>query len=206
LVLLWPVLVFPRLRNWSSYHNKLPKEEENSMNPMIFMRVITASVLLMVAGWSQAATIPMTATLDGGQEVPANASPGFGAAVVTYDNVSNELSWNITFAGLTTGATASHFHGPAAPGVNAGVQVTIPLGLFAGMTSGNLIGMATISEAQESQLLSELWYINIHTSTFPGGEIRGQVLNAAVIPVPAAVWLFGSGLLGLVALARRRKS
>jgi hypothetical protein len=72
------------------------------------------------------------------------------------------------------------------------------------MTSGTLIGMATLAnETQESELLSNLWYINIHTTSFGGGEIRGQV---QVVPIPAAVWLFGSGLLGLVALARRRKS
>lgn len=173
------------------------------MSPMSFVRTVTATLLLMVTGWSNAAIIPLVATLDGSQEVPANASLGTGTAVLTYDDVLNQLGWNITFAGLTTGATASHFHGPATYGVNAGVQVTIPLGIFSGMTGGNLIGMATITEAQESQLLSELWYINIHTPTFPGGEIRGQVLNT-VVPVPAAVWLFGSGLLGLLAQARRR--
>jgi hypothetical protein len=171
------------------------------MNPMIFIRVVTAAVLLMMAGWSHAATYSLFASLDGSQEVPANASPGTGTGLVTYDDVTNLLNWNITFSGLLAGATASHFHGPAAPGVNAGVQVTIPLGLSAGMTSGVLIGSATINDTQETQLLSDLWYINIHTSLYPGGEIRGQV---EVVPIPAALWLFGSGLLGLVAFTRRK--
>lgn len=122
---------------------------------------------------------------------------------MTYDDVSNQLNWNISFSGLLAGTTASHFHGPAAPGVNGGVQVTIPLGTSLGMTSGTLVGMATLTATQETQLLSDLWYINIHTSLYPGGEIRGQV---QVVPIPAAVWLFGSGLLGLVALARRKLS
>lgn len=166
------------------------------------MRMAVLVLILTMPTWSQAAIIPLSATLDSAQEVPPNASPGTGVGVLAYNDVSNQLNWNITFAGLTAGATAAHFHGPAAPGVNAGVQVSIPLGLFAGLTSGNLVGMATITETQESQLLSELWYINIHTSAFPGGEIRGQV-NA--VPVPAALWLFSSGLLGLVALIRRKK-
>ena len=79
--------------------------------------------------------------------------------------------------------------------------MTIPLGAFTGMTSGNLTGMATITGTQETQLLSDLWYINIHTSLYTGGEIRGQV---QVVPLPAAVWLFGSGLLSLGAFMRRR--
>lgn len=173
------------------------------MNPMIFMRAIAAAALLMMAGWSQAATYSLFASLDGSQEVPPNASPGTGTGYMTYDDVSNQLSWNITFSDLTAGTTAAHFHGPAAPGVNASPVITIPLGASLGMTSGVLNGMATLAnETQEGQLLSGLWYINIHTSNFTGGEIRGQV---QVVPIPAALWLFGSGLLGLVALARRGK-
>lgn len=45
-------------------------------------------------------------------------------------------------------------------------------------------------------------YFNIHTTLYPGGEIRGFL---APVPVPAAVWLFGSGLLGLVGVARNKK-
>lgn len=168
------------------------------------MMRMTLVFILALPIWSQAAIIPLTATLDGAQEVPANASPGTGLGLITYDDVTNQLSWDITFTGLTAGATGAHFHGPAAPGVNAGIQVSIPLGLLAGQTAANVLGMAVITETQESQLLAEMWYVNIHTSTFPGGEIRGQVLNAAPVPVPAAAWLFGSGLLGLVALFRRK--
>lgn len=173
------------------------------MNPMIFVRAIVISALLAVPGWSQAATYSLFASLDGSQEVPPNASPGTGTGFMTYDDVSNQISWNITFSDLTAGTTAAHFHGPAAPGFNASPVITIPLGTSLAMTSGTLVGMATLAnETQEGELLSGLWYINIHTSNFTGGEIRGQV---QVVPIPAAVWLFGSGLLGLAVLARRRK-
>jgi hypothetical protein len=186
--------------------NKLlvSKEEENAMNPMIFMRAVVISVLLTLPGWSHAAIYSLFASLDGSQEVPATGSTGTGIGNMTYDDVSNQLNWNISFSGLTSGTTLAHFHGPAAPGVIASPVITIPLDASLGMTSGTLIGMATLAnETQESELLSNLWYINIHTTNFGGGEIRGQV---QVVPIPAAVWLFGSGLLGLVALARRCKS
>jgi hypothetical protein len=201
LATLWPVFVFPAVKKPGCYHNKLLKEEENTMDPMIFMRAVVISALLAVPGWSQAATYSLFASLDGLQEVPPVATPGTGTGVMTYDDVSNLLSWNITFSDLIGTTTDAHFHGPAAFGVSAGVQVpiSIPLGVTSGMASGS----ATISDTQETQLLSDLWYINIHTNFKTGGEIRGQV---QVVPIPAAVWLFGSGLLGLAALARRRKS
>lgn len=173
------------------------------MKPMIFMRAVVISALLAVPGWSQAATYSLFASLDGAQEVPSVPTPGTGTGVMTYDNVTNLLSWNITFSDLLAGTTVAHFHGPAAPGMGASPIVTIPLGASLGMTSGTLLGSATITDTNEAQLLSDLWYINIHTSLHPGGEIRGQV---QVVPIPAALWLFGSGLLALVALVRRRKS
>jgi hypothetical protein len=106
------------------------------MNPMIFMRAVVISILLTVSEWSQAATFSLFASLDGAQEVPPVATPGTGTGYVTYDDVSNLLSWNITFSDLLAGTTVAHFHGPAAPGVSASPTVTIPLGASLGMTSG----------------------------------------------------------------------
>lgn len=148
----------------------------------------------------QAATINLFATLDGAQEVPSNASAGSGAATITFDDVTNELDWNIIFGGLSGAATAAHFHGPAVVGVNAGVQVNI--GSISGLTSP-MIGSATLSGAQATDLLAGLWYINIHTEMYPGGEIRGQV---HVVPLPAAAWLMLSGFVGLMGLGKYRRS
>ena len=145
----------------------------------------------------QAAIINMFASLEAGQEVPPTASAGSGTGVVIFDDVSNLLSWDIDFGGLTGPAIGAHFHGPAAPGVNAGVQVDI--GAVSGLSSP-MLGSATITDSQETQLLSGLWYINIHTETYSGGEIRGQV---QVVPVPAAAWLMLGGLAGLWRCARR---
>ncbi|MEW6330796.1 MAG: CHRD domain-containing protein [Pseudomonadota bacterium] len=82
-----------------------------------------------------------------------------------------------------------------------------PIGVLPGepvpeTASGVLTGLSfTMSETQANQLLSGLWYIIIHTQLYPDGEIRGQ---AQVVPILAAVWLFGSGLLGLAVFARRK--
>jgi hypothetical protein len=140
--------------------------------------------------------------LSGSQEVPGNQIVAAGAARIEYDTASNLLSWNIAFEGLTGPATGMHFHGPAAAGVNAGVQVNV--GTNSGLLSESN-GSTTISELQEADLLAGNWYLNIHTAAFPGGEIRGQVA-AVVVPEPSAV----ASLLGVAALAgvlvwRRRR-
>jgi hypothetical protein len=134
------------------------------------------------------------AAADAGAGTCGAGGTGTGSAVVTLDDVSNLLSWNVVWSGLSVAATAAHFHGPATPAQSAGVQVGI------GVASNPAISSTVISAAQETDLLNGLWYINIHSSAFPGGEIRGQV---NVVPIPPAVWLLGSAL-GLLGWMRRK--
>jgi hypothetical protein len=123
----------------------------------------------------------LSANLDGAQ---ANAgagtgSPGTGTATVTYDSDTDLLSWTLSWSGLQGDETLCHFHGPALPDQNAGVQVDI----FAigGMVSPS-VGNTVITPAQATDLLDGFWYINLHTTDFPGGEIRGQVTLERVVP------------------------
>jgi hypothetical protein len=122
-----------------------------------------------------AAMAPMSwsATLDGKSEVPATPSPGTGTAAVSYDEASKTLTWDIAYEGLTGEPKAAHFHGPAAPGANAGVQVDIgKSGLASPMQ-----GTAQLTDQQAAGLKAGQWYINIHTAKYPDGEIRGQVMS-----------------------------
>ncbi len=110
----------------------------------------------------------MSATLTGASEVPPNASSGSGQATIKLDGTT--LSWSIAYSGLTGPVTGAHFHGPAAPSANAGVVLP-----FAGSLASPIVGSKQLTAAEIVQLKSGLWYVNLHTSTHPGGEIRGQV-------------------------------
>jgi hypothetical protein len=159
----------------------------------MMIRNLLAIVMLSLSASSHAATISLVASLDGAQA--GTGSLGTGSATMTLDDVTNEFAWVVEWSGLSGAPTVGHFHGPAGPGVNAGVQV--PLDVSVSPTAGNTI----LTDQQETDLLAGLWYINIHTALNPGGEIRGQV---TVVPLPGAAWLFGSAVLGLAGLRRRK--
>lgn len=136
---------------------------------------------LFFAGFSpvNAATglITCSTTLSGANEVPPNSSTATGSVSYTFDPSTTASTWSVTFSGLTAPATAAHVHAPAPPGSNAGVQV--PLTTIPSATSGSYSGSEatfggtlTVS-AYMTALLTGDSYANIHTSTFPGGEIRG---------------------------------
>ncbi|MEA2887802.1 MAG: hypothetical protein QOD11_2162 [Bradyrhizobium sp.] len=111
----------------------------------------------------------MKATLDGKSAVPPNTSAGKGTADIDYDAATKKLSWKLNYSGLSGPATAAHFHGPAAPGANAGVAVPIP------NTASGSEGSATLTDAQAADLMAGKYYVNVHTEANKGGEIRGQV-------------------------------
>jgi hypothetical protein len=177
------------------------------------LAALGAVVLLIGAARdAHCAIVDFSAILTQAQEVPtpAQVRGAGGFAMVKFDDATNELSWNLHWFGLSNVPSAAHFHGPADPGVAAGVQVGIP---NVGNTSaaGSTTGSAVLNATQVQSLLNNKLYINIHTPLNGPGEIRGQVglagssalspIFPANFPDPAgttdAAWLFqnvpGSG-------------
>jgi hypothetical protein len=120
-----------------------------------------------------AATIEYKATMSPASEVPPAATSGTGTADAVYDPSSHQLTYTITFSGLSGPATMAHFHGPAPEGKNAGVAV--PLGTD---PVSPLKGTATLTDAQAKDLADGMWYANVHTAKNPKGELRGQMKPA----------------------------
>ncbi len=121
-----------------------------------------------------------------------------GTAELTLNHDTNEISWNVSWEGLNSPAIAAHFHGPALPGMDAFVEVIFDY------TSNPSIGSRLLTDLQVSNVLAGLWYVNIHTDFFLSGEIRGQILPVATVPIPAAFWMLLTGVAGL--LGTRRSS
>jgi hypothetical protein len=146
-----------------------------------------ALALLLPAASASAQTVNMVATLTGGEENPAILTGAVGTAVVAIDMDAKEITVDLRLFNLPTGTTAGHIH-IAPRGVNGPVVVDFPIP--AGRT-GDLtlsfrvgpnqlrprpeIGINTIDDVFQS-VVGGAGYVNIHTSTNPGGEIRGQLV------------------------------
>lgn len=119
-----------------------------------------------------------TITMSGAQEVPPVPTSATGTIVADYNRLTRTLSYAVTFSGLSDSAVAAHIHGLAEPGINAPVLQTF--NNFPRRKAGSYTGTLLIDGVKftEENLLARRYYINIHSKTYGGGEIRGQlVLN-----------------------------
>jgi hypothetical protein len=133
----------------------------------------------------QAQVVYLTSTFDGQQETPPNSSPGTGTGCFELDFQAGTLSYNIQFSGLSAAESAAHIHGFAPPGTPAPVLYPLPLG-------SPKVGTIAVTASEAQSIFDGLTYVNIHSTLFPGGEIRGQILRA---PSPN-LFCFGDGSSG----------
>jgi hypothetical protein len=122
--------------------------------------------------------VPLNAVLDGAQETPPVTTHGRGFATFTVDTAANVLSYYVRYDSLNSGEILAHIHGNELHGVGAAVKFAFP-------TSGSpKVGTWNYAQADEDALLSGRMYVNIHTTTSPAGEIRGQICPV-VVPMAA---------------------
>ncbi|GBQ27484.1 CHRD domain-containing protein [Gluconacetobacter sacchari] len=93
-----------------------------------------------------------------------------GTVTGTLNEKRNLVLFSMSWSGLSGPVMAAHFHGPAAPGQDAGVMVPIK-----GPYSSPLHGAVIMTPEQVAALRAGRVYINLHTSAYPDGEARAQL-------------------------------
>jgi Cu/Zn superoxide dismutase len=142
-----------------------------SGRPMVLTLALLSAV--MSAALSQEATQSFQVQLSGAQQVPAVQTDGMGTADLTYNPTTRELTWSLSYSGLSGPATMAHFHN--APAGMDGPPV-IWLSKRGHPAPSPIKGHARLTADQAKQFLAGDWYINVHTKAHPMGEIRGQVM------------------------------
>jgi hypothetical protein len=135
--------------------------------------------------------------LESFEEVPAVSSPASGAFRAFIDDAAGTIRYELTYSGLEGDVRMSHIH-LGQLSVNGGISIWLcqtaefldPAGLAPTcVQSGTVIGVVTqanvvgpagqgIAPAEFAEIVAAIRagaaYVNVHSSTYPGGEIRGQ--------------------------------
>ncbi|HJT81815.1 MAG TPA: CHRD domain-containing protein [Chthoniobacterales bacterium] len=188
----------------------------------LFPVLLAVSLVLLTTGRAQVYTTTMT----GPQESPINNSPGTGTAQITLDLALHTLRVVFDFTGLQGTASIAHIHGAtdqpftgtASPATNSAGFPGLPAAMSGSydMTFSTLdaatwnstyvngAGGGTLSGTElafKQDLDDGQMYLNIHSSAFPGGEIRGFL----AVPEPATIGLIAIGGCGLLLAMRRAR-
>lgn len=152
-----------------------------------------------------------SAMLTGGEEVPGPGDPdGSGTAKITFK--AGEICWEIDVEEITLPAAAAHIH-TGADGVKGPVLVT----LSAPDASGHAEGCTDVDDATQMAIKDDLagHYANVHTSDYPDGAVRGQLVavpdtatKESGLPIggsngAAFLLLLAAGAVGAAFAARR---
>lgn len=158
-----------------------------TFNTCLLTWALLAGILFFTAGCSnndddnqpKSSTMKVTVQLTGASEVPPVPNAGTGTIDITYDSVTNIINYNVEWQLGATSATTTgmHFHGSDNGSPTTNSPVLIPVEGFSAGSSGTLTGSTpALTPVQESQLLSGKWYFNIHSSNYPSGAMRGNIV------------------------------
>jgi len=162
------------------------------MKKIMFFGLLLMASVFMVGATNQ---IPSASRylffetdMAGANEVPPVVTVVTGDATFRYDKVTGEFQFKVNVAapkGSAPTVVASHVH-CAPAGQNGPVGVTLfsgppkkvngvlAFGKITAPNAGNACGWTTISDITDAMRTGNA-YVNVHTTTFPSGEIRGQL-------------------------------
>ena len=189
---------------------------------------LAATATFVLVTPAQAAIKVFSVNLNGANEAPANNSAGVGTATITFDTALSTMRVQASFSGLSGNVTSAHIHCcTASAGTGTGGVATVTptfTGFPTGVKSGNYdktfdmlaasgswnAAFVTANGGTQASAFTALVngatagkaYLNLHSASYAGGEIRG-FLTPVPEPTSVALMLGGLGLLGAVARRRR---
>lgn len=137
-------------------------------SPIPIAALLAAGLAVALPAGARAEQVPWKADLAPTADMQGK-SQGNGHVDATYDTLTKELSWTVTYSGMTGPATGAHFHGPAAPGKTAPVLVPVD-----GPFTSPIKGKATLT-AEQADTLKRGVYLDLHTQAAEEGELRGEL-------------------------------
>jgi hypothetical protein len=145
------------------------------MRKLLVVLVVLAFAFAAAPTFADDGGRPFTTTLTGANEVPGPGDPdASGTASLTLNPGQGTVCFDLTWAGIDGTVVAAHIH--AAP---AGVAGPVVVPLFAGAFSGTDSASACVSADRDLVLAiiqsPENYYVNIHSTVFPAGAVRGQL-------------------------------
>lgn len=132
--------------------------------------------------------------LRGYDEVPTLSTPAMGMFRAHVDEAGQVIHYELSYSGLTGDVTQAHIH-LGARGTNGGVMAflcsanpsgSVPMCPPSGTVSGMIMAADVVGPASQgvpagafdalaAAIRAGVAYVNVHSSTFPGGEVRGQL-------------------------------
>lgn len=142
------------------------------MKTLTRIAAAAAAALCTIGGSAAAAQAAPAIPVNNGQET--TDAKGGAHGTFSYMIDGDQFCYTLDVTGLTVGAVAAHVH--VGERRTAG-PVRIPLSV-PDATSFEVEGCTTVSDPAILSAIEEDpqgWYVNVHTPTYPGGEVRGQL-------------------------------
>ena len=119
---------------------------------MTVMRATTFSATMflscvLLAYSAMAEVVTLKSEMKGSNEIPPNTSTATGTVEATLDTASKQLTYTVTYSGLSGPVLGAHFHGPSEAGKNAGIVLPFKV------VQSPITGTATLTDSQVADLL-----------------------------------------------------
>lgn len=138
--------------------------------PIALALALAAILTMSLATVSAQTAFTAKITMTGAAEVPGPGDPdASGTAKILIVPANGLVCWQLSWTGIEEPITGAHIHGPASVTEDAGVLVPLSTDPAKGCTRVDPALAAAIAGSPSN------YYVNVHSTAFPGGAIRGQL-------------------------------